>query len=231
MSATILIVEDDEQFSYLLGEQLRDADYEVRYAYDGVEALDLMRTNPPDLVLLDVMMPHLDGWETLRQIRQSSDVPVIMVSCRTNELDKVRGLELGADDYVTKPISRMEFMARVGAALRRGNHALAAGQLVHVDDWLVIDQTRHEAFVGGQPAGLSAIEYRLLSCLLDNANRICTHHALLTQVWGWEYAEEINYLKVYVHYLRQKIEPEPGNPRYVLTERGKGYYFQKPGPF
>jgi two-component system KDP operon response regulator KdpE len=228
MNATILIVEDDEQFSYLLGEQLRDADYEVCYATDGVQALDTMRTAPPDLVLLDVMMPHLDGWETLRQIRQISDVPVIMVSCRTAELDKVRGLEMGADDYVTKPVSRMEFMARVGAALRRGNQPLTVEQIVQVDDWLIVDQSRHEAFVDGRAAGLSAIEYKLLSCLLDNADRICTHHTLLTQVWGWEYSDEVDYLKVYIHHLRQKIEPDPHAPRYVLTERGKGYYFQMP---
>jgi two-component system KDP operon response regulator KdpE len=229
MNGTILIVEDDQQFSYILGQQLRDADYEVHHAFDGAEGLNLMRTASPDLVLLDIMMPRVDGWEVLRQIRQISDVPVIMVSCRVNELDKVRALEMGADDYVTKPISRLEFMARVGAVLRRGNQSLAGDQHTHIDDWLVVDQTNREAFVGGQPAGLSATEYKLLACLLDNANRVCTHRSLLTQVWSWEYAEEINYLKVYIHHLRQKIEPEPCNPRYILTERGKGYFFQKPG--
>ncbi|MGD8626909.1 MAG: response regulator transcription factor [Anaerolineae bacterium] len=227
-TATILIAEDDEQFSYLLGEQLRNANYEVTYALDGLEALDLFRLNQPDLVLLDIMMPRVDGWEALRQIRQISDVPVILVSCRSNELDKVRGLEMGADDYITKPISRLEFMARVGAVLRRGSQPLAAEQIVQIDDRLVVDQTRQEAFVEGQPAGLSAIEYKLLACLLDNANRICPHQALLTQVWGWEYTDEVAYLKVYIHHLRQKLEPEPGNPRYILTERGKGYCFQMP---
>jgi two-component system KDP operon response regulator KdpE len=228
MNATILIAEDDQQFSYLVGEQLRNAKYEVSYAVDGVEALDLFRRNQPNLVLLDIMMPRVDGWEVLRQIRQISDVPVIMVSCRVNELDKVRALEMGADDYITKPISRLEFMARVGAVLRRGSQPLAAEQIVQIDDRLVVDQTRQEAFVEGQPAGLSAIEYKLLACLLDNANCICTHHSLLTQVWGWEYADEAAYLKVYIHHLRQKIEPEPGDPRYILTERGKGYCFQMP---
>ena len=227
MAATILIVEDDVQFSYLLGEQLRD-EYNVLFASDGFEAIRVVQDKQPDLVLLDIMMPRMDGWEACRQIRKFSDVPIVMVTCRTGEIDKVRGLEMGADDYVTKPISPLEFRARVGAALRRGTTPLASPQVIQVDKRLVIDQRRKEAYVEGEPANLSSIEYKLLTCLLDNAGYTCSHNALLTQIWGWEYTDESDYLRVYVHHLRKKIEEDPQNPRYLLTERGKGYRFERP---
>jgi DNA-binding response OmpR family regulator len=219
----ILIVEDDAEFTFLLTEQLRGHAYEVLTAADGIEALHQMQQCRPDLVLLDVMMPRMDGWETLRKIREFSNVPVIMVSCRTSEVDKVRGLELGADDYVVKPISVAEFLARVGAALRRKEVPLVSRAIVQVDERLVVDRTRREAYAHGEPLGLSAIEYKLLVCLLDNAGHICSQRTLLTQVWGWEYADEPDYVKVYIHHLRQKIEEDPAQPRYIITERGKGY--------
>jgi two-component system KDP operon response regulator KdpE len=227
MVATILIVEDDVQFSYLLGEQLQD-EYDVLFASDGFEAVRVVQDKRPDLVLLDIMMPRMDGWEACRQIRKFSDVPIVMVTCRTGEMDKVRGLEMGADDYVTKPISPLEFRARVGAALRRGATPISSPQVIQVDERLLVDQRRKEAYVEGEPANLSAIEYKLLTCLLDNAGYTCTHNALLTQIWGWEYTDESDYLRVYVHHLRKKIEEDPQHPRYVLTERGKGYRFERP---
>jgi len=158
-------------------------------------------------------------------IREFSHVPIVMVSCRTSEADKVRGLELGADDYVTKPLSHLEFMARIRAALRRGDSVVAAQQIIEVDERLSIDRARQEAYVYGEPVNLSAIEYKLLSCLLDNARFVCTHRTLLIQVWGWEYVDELDYLKVYIHHLRKKIEDEPQRPRYIHTERGKGYRY------
>jgi len=224
----ILIVEDDEQFSYLLAEQLRDAHYEVLHARNGRKAVELVCDSAPDLVLLDILMPRMDGWETLRQIREVSDVPIIMVSSITNELDKVRALQMGADDYVTKPISRLECMARIEAVLRRASRPTTAGDILRIDDRLTIDRARHEAYVEGQPVNLSPIEYKLLISLVDNAGRITTARRLLNDVWGWEYTDEVSYLKVYIHYLRQKIEPDPSNPVYILTERGKGYLFQMP---
>jgi two-component system KDP operon response regulator KdpE len=225
MPEKILIVEDDREFAFLLAEKLRDADYDTITANDGFEAIQQVQQARPDLVLLDVMMPRMDGWETLRKIREFSSVPIIMVSCRTSELDKVRGFELGADDYVVKPISHAEFMARIAAALRRKNEPIVSQPIVHVDARLIVDHTRQEAYVHGEPAGLSGIEYKLLACLLDNAGHICPPRTLLVQVWGWEYADQPDYVKVYVHHLRQKIEVDPSDPRYILTERGKGYRF------
>jgi len=224
MAARILIVEDDEQFSSLVEEQLREQ-YKVSFARDGLEAIQAVQEQQPDLVLLDVMMPRMDGWEALRLIREFSHVPIVIVSCRTSEADKVRGLELGADDYVTKPLSHLEFMARIRAALRRGDSVVAAQQIIEVDERLSIDRARQEAYVYGEPVNLSAIEYKLLSCLLDNARFVCTHRTLLIQVWGWEYVDELDYLKVYIHHLRKKIEDEPQRPRYIHTERGKGYRY------
>ena len=224
MAARILIVEDDEQFSSLVEEQLREQ-YKLLFARDGVEALRAVREQKPDLILLDVMMPRMDGWETCRLIREFSRVPIVIVSCRTSEADKVRGLELGADDYMTKPFSPMEFGARIRAALRRGDSRLVAEQTIRIDDRLTIDLARQEAYVHGEPVSLSAIEYKLLSCLLDNARFVCTHRTLLIQVWGWEYVDELDYLKVYIHHLRKKIEDEPQRPRYIHTERGKGYRY------
>jgi two-component system, OmpR family, KDP operon response regulator KdpE len=231
MMAKILAVEDDEQFSYLLGERLQDGGYQVLYARDGVEAIQMVSDHRPNLVLLDVMMPRMDGWEACRRIREISDVPIIMLSCMKSELDKVRGLELGADDYITKPISHMEFMARIRAALRRGNHSPISKEIVEVDGRLSVDRARGEVLVDDQAVELSPIEFKLLNCFLDNAGRILTHASLLTQVWGWEYADETDYLKVYVHSLRKKIEQDPKRPHYIITERGLGYRFEMPGIF
>jgi len=228
VNAKILIVDDDKQFTYILTEQLRDAHYEALQAHDGRQAVQMVRDHEPDLVLLDILMPRMDGWETLRQIRDFSTVPIIMISCLTTEMDKVRALQMGADDYVTKPVSRLEYMARIQAVLRRARHPSAPAAGLRIDDRLTIDRGRSEAYVEGQPANLSPIEYKLLMCLVDNADRICTARRLLNDVWGWEYTDEVNYLKVYIHYLRQKIEPDPAKPRYILTERGKGYLFQMP---
>jgi two-component system, OmpR family, KDP operon response regulator KdpE len=224
MEARILIVDDDKQFSSLVGEQLSEK-YEVLFARDGLEAIHAVQEQRPDLVLLDVMMPRMDGWEALRLIREFSQVPIVMVSCRTSEADKVRGLELGADDYVTKPFGPREFLARIRAALRRGDSPITTPQIVKVGDRLVIDRARQEAYVHGEPVNLSATEYELLSCLLDNAGFVCTHRTLLVQVWGWEYTDQADYLKVYIHHLRKKIEEDPQHPRHINTERGKGYRF------
>jgi DNA-binding response OmpR family regulator len=228
MEAKILIVEDDEELCYLVGEELRDNGYRILLAGDGVEALQMVRNQQPDLVLLDVLMPRMDGWETCRCIREISDVPIIMLSCRSAELDKVRGLELGADDYVSKPFGHKELKARIQAALRRCSSTPVSEEIVRVDHRLVIDRTRREVFVDGKLVPLSATEYKLLACLLDHAGRVLTHQSLLTQIWGWEYAEETDYLKVYVHHLRRKLEEDAGQPRYILSERGVGYSFQFP---
>jgi len=230
METTILIVDDDEQFSYLLGEYLMTDGYRVLCVQDGVDAVRAVEDHSIDLIVLDVMMPRMDGWEACRRIRQISDVPIIMLSCRTSERDKVRGLELGADDYIAKPVSRTEFIARVRAALRRGAYSLISKPIVEVDDRLVIDRVRCEVHADGRDVSLSPTEYRLLKCLLDNAGRVLTYKSLLTQVWGLEHADKRDYLKVHVHNLRKKIEQDPENPRYIVTERGLGYRFRMTYP-
>lgn len=231
MEATILVLEDDEGLTWLLAEQLKDEGYRVLFAGDGVRGLQMIQEHEPDLVLLDVMMPRMDGWEACRRIRETSDVPIIMLTCKTEEQDIVRGLGLGADDYVTKPYRRRELIARIEAALRRRSHPLIEKPIVQVDERLVLDRTQHQVLVDGQAVDLSATEYKLLSCFLDNPNRIITHQSLLTQVWGWEFTEETHYLKVYIHHLRYKIEKDPKNPAYILTERGVGYRFCLPPGF
>lgn len=228
MEPTILIVEDDRQFAYLLREDLQDRGFQVLLADDGVDGVHLVEKHDPDLVVLDVMMPRMDGWEACRRIRKVSAVPIIILTARRDELDRIRGLELGADDYVVKPCSGAELAARIQAVLRRCRGTISPEQIVQIDDRLTVDWTRHQILIDGQPVDLSDIEYRLLTCLLKKPNQIWTPQSLLTEVWGWEYADETGYLKVYVHRLRQKIEPDPRHPRYILSERGRGYWFQVP---
>ena len=224
----ILLIEDEADLVYILRHKLEREGYAVLSAQDGVKGLDLLLKERPDLVLLDVLLPMMDGWETCRRIRQLSDVPIILITCLSEEHDKVRGLELGADDYITKPFGLMELVARVRAALRRRDYSMTRNAFVTVDNRLTVDRKRRQAFVEGEAVSLSPIEYRLLTCFLDNVDRVVTHRSLLTQVWGWEYADETDYLKVHIHNLRKKIEREPGDPTYILTERGLGYRFRIP---
>jgi len=186
----------------------------------------IQRDRLPDLILLDVMMPDLDGFETLRLIRDLSTVPVIMLTAKGEEEDRVRGLELGADDYITKPFSPRELVSRVGAVLRRTE---MAGQPVHdviqVDNRLKLDFDRREIWVDGQLVKLRPTEFRLLYHLVQNAGWVVPHEQLLAKVWGYEYRDETHYLRLYINYLRQKLEDDPSNPKYIITERGVGYRF------
>jgi two-component system KDP operon response regulator KdpE len=224
----ILIIEDQEEVVQLLRHQLQREGYHVLSACDGVEGLRVLQEQHPHLVLLDLMLPRMNGWETCRRIRECSDVPIIMLTAMGTEHDKVRGLELGADDYVAKPFSPAELIARVRAALRRYGYPLTENCMVRIDNRLVIDHARCRVVIDGQEVELSPTEYRILNCFLDYPDRVLTHQSLLTQVWGWEYADETNYLKVYIHHLRKKIEKDPQEPSYILTERGLGYRFQMP---
>ncbi|MEE8121182.1 MAG: response regulator transcription factor, partial [Anaerolineales bacterium] len=178
------------------------------------------------LILLDVMMPDLDGFETLRLIRDTSTVPVIMLTAKGGEEDRVRGLELGADDYITKPFSPRELVSRVRAVLRRTE---MPGQSVHdviqVDNRLKIDFDRREIWVDGELVKLRPTEFRLLYHLVKNAGWVVPHEQLLAKVWGYEYRDETHYLRLYVNYLRRKLEHDPSNPKYIITERGVGYRF------
>lgn len=228
MNAKILVIEDEEDMVKLLRHKLEQEGYQVLAANDGVEGLQILHEQHPHLILLDLMIPRMDGWETCRQVREYSDIPIIILSALEKVDHKVRGLTLGADDYITKPFSLEELVARIGAALRRYGHPFTESLTVKVDNHLVVDRARRRVSTNGQWRDLSPTEYRILDCFLDNVGRILTHQSLLTQVWGWEYAEETDYLKVYIHHLRKKIERDPREPCYILTERGLGYRFQVP---
>ena len=226
--AKILLIEDEEDVVVLLRFRFEQEGYEVLSAANGVEGLRILQQEHPHLVLLDVMMPRMNGWETCKRIRQYSDVPIIMLTALGQEADKVRGLEMGADDFVTKPFSLAELIARVRAALRRGRQPLSENVTVQIDERLIVDRAQRQVVVDGQKTELSPTEFRILDCFLDNQGRILTHQSLLTQVWGWEYLDETDYLKVYIHHLRKKIEENPSKPSSIVTERGLGYRFQAP---
>jgi two-component system KDP operon response regulator KdpE len=223
----ILIVDDEARMRRFMQMNLDLEGYRVIEANNGLEAIDRVREELPDLVLLDVMMPEMDGFEALHIIRETSTVPVIMLTVRDDEEDKVKGLELGADDYVTKPFSPRELASRIKAVIRRTemDSPSGAGSIIEVDDYLKIDFNHRQVFVDGQPIKLRPTEYRLLYHLVQNAGYTLTHEIILSKVWGYEYQDESQYVRLYITYLRQKIEPDPGNPRYILTERGIGYRF------
>jgi DNA-binding response OmpR family regulator len=222
----ILVVDDEPRMRRFIRMNLELEGYRVIEAENGLDALEKVRVNLPHLILLDVMMPELDGFETLGMLREISRVPVIMLTVQADEEDKVRGLELGADDYVTKPFGTRELTSRVRAVLRRTEGPPAPKDaIVHIDDRLSIDYNNREAIVEGERIKLRPTEFRLLYHLIENAGWVVPHEMLLAKVWGYEYREELQYLRLYVTYLRQKIEPEPSNPRYIFTEREVGYRF------
>ena len=223
---TILLVDDEPRLLEAVRLYLEMEGYRVITADTGEQALERIRTALPDAIVLDVMLPGIDGFETLRRIRRTSTVPVIMLTAKSDESDVVRGLRLGADDYVRKPFGQAELASRIQAVLRRT--AAAADEddtSIAVDDYLTLDFVRHEVFAGGKQVQLRPTEYRLLYHLATNPGRVQTYEQLLAKVWGPEYRDEDNYVRLYVTYLRKKLEPDPAHPRYILTERGLGYRF------
>lgn len=224
--ALILVVDDEPRMTRFIRMNLELEGYHVIEAHDGLEAIDKVRTELPNLVILDVMMPELNGFETLRMLREISNVPVIMLTVRDEEEDKVRGLELGADDYVTKPFSIRELASRVKALLRRVEGPASPEEpILQIDDRLSIDFNKREVIVEGERISLRPTEYRVLYHLVENAGWVVPHETLLSKVWGPEYRDERSYLRLYISYLRKKIEPDPSNPRYILTEMESGYRF------
>ena len=222
----ILIVEDEESFSDPLSYLLEKEGFEVTVAADGNEALSVFERDGADLILLDLMLPGMSGTEVCRQVRQRSNVPVIMLTAKDSEIDKVVGLELGADDYVTKPYSSRELVARVRAVLRRQGEpeelmtsTVAAGPVR-------MDVERHVVAVDGQQISLPLKEFELLEMLLRNAGRVLTRGQLIDRVWGSDYVGDTKTLDVHVKRLRSKIEPDPSSPRYLVTVRGLGYKFE-----
>jgi DNA-binding response OmpR family regulator len=221
----ILVVDDEERMVRFIRMNLEHDGYQVMEALNGKQAVDKLR-DTPDLILLDVMMPDIDGFEVLEMIRQVSSVPVIMLTAKGEEDDRVRGLELGADDYITKPFSPRELVSRVKAVLRRTEGATGSMHgLIEVDDRLRIDFDRREIWLEGKLVKLRPTEYRLLYHLVQNAGWVVSHDQLLQKVWGYEYRDEPHYVRLYINYLRQKLEKDPSDPKYILTERGVGYRF------
>lgn len=233
MRYSLLLIDDSPEICQLMGMYLQRQGYDILVAHDGHEGLRKLSKNRPDLVLLDIMMPDIDGWQVCQQIRQISDVPIIMVTAKTHEQDIVRGLGLGADDYVTKPFDLSELCARIKAVLRRSQLPGASSPPpVLQDDWLYVDIRKRVVKAGGQLVDLTPTEFRLLKELVRELDRVVPHQRLLEVVWGPEYTDQLHYLKLYIRYLRQKLEKDPRRPRYLLTEWGVGYRLRdfRPAP-
>ena len=231
MGKKILVVDDDPAFVRLVEQVLAQKGYEVLNASSGEEGLRLLFVHRPDMVLLDVVMPRMDGWQTCSRIRDISDIPIIMLTGKQkSEEDIVRGLDYGADEYLIKPVGGKELVGRVRAVMRRAElpSSLEAERgITYSDGFLTVDIAQRKVIVNGERVRLTPTEFRLLALLLQNAGRILTHKQLLEGVWGWEYIDDLDYVRIYIWHLRQKIEPDPAQPKYIITEPGVGYYFHK----
>jgi DNA-binding response OmpR family regulator len=229
MPKKILVVDDDPVQTRLVEQVLTGNGYRVIKAASGEEGIRLVYEGKPDLVILDVLMPGIDGWQTCRCIREASDVPVIMLTGKRNaEDDIVRGLESGADEYLTKPVGNRELQARVKAALRRADKTSSRNgkkKVIFSNDYLTVDVAERKVTVKGEKLKLTPREFRLLALLVENAGHIMSHQQMLENVWGWEYIDDVDYVRIYISHLRQKIERDPSQPKYILTEPGVGYYF------
>jgi two-component system response regulator RegX3 len=221
----VLVIEDEESYLEALSYMLSKEGFEVIEARDGAAGIAEFDRHGADLVLLDLMMPGVPGTEVCRQLRLRGSVPVIMLTARDTEVDKVVGLELGADDYVTKPFSHRELVARIRAVLRRGNDAELVPDVVEVAG-VRMDVERHEVSVNGERIKLALKEFELLEMLLRNAGRVMTRGQLIDRIWGADYVGDTKTLDVHVKRLRTKVEPDPANPRYLVTIRGLGYKFE-----
>ena len=227
---TILIVDDDLQLLQLIALNLELEGYAVLLASDGLQALSQIETHPPDLVLLDVMMPRMSGFAVCHRVREFSTVPIIIITAQGRSQDKVRGLDLGADDYLTKPLNMDELLARVRAVLRRAqvteDERARQGAMILGD--LTIDYAQHQVLMAGRKVVLTPTEYRLLADLARHAGRVVPQDLLLERVWGKEYIGEHHMLQVNINRLRHKLEVDPAHPRYLLTEAGVGYLLTAP---
>ncbi len=228
----ILVIDDDPDVveAIILSFALQWPEAQIVSASAGKSAITTFSKENPDVVLLDIALPDIDGFEVLRKIRERADVPVLMISARGEEIDKVRGLELGADDYVTKPFGFLELSARIKAVMRRAQ-ALPpiSGGGKFESGALAINYATHQVYIEGKLVKLTPIEYKLLYQLTRNAGQVLLHDQLLTKIWGPEYLGELDYLRIYVRRLREKLEPNPQQPVQILTERGLGYRFNVEG--
>ena len=231
---TVLVVEDEESFIDALSVGLRREGFVVKVARDGAEALTLFDAVRPDLVLLDLMLPKVSGVEVCRQIRARSDTPIIMVTAKDSEIDTVVGLEVGADDYVTKPYRLRELVARMRAVLRRAPASdmqrFATAEALEVGD-VTLDAERHEVVVRGKTVELPLKEFELLELLLANAGRVLTRDTLIDRIWGTDYVGDTKTLDVHIKRLRSRVEDDPSRPTRIITIRGLGYRYDSPRPF
>ena len=227
MDKLILVVDDEAPIVDILKFNLTKAGYNVIAAYDGEEGLSLALTKKPDLILLDLMLPKMDGFDVCKKIREKLSVPIIMITARDEEVDKVLGLELGADDYITKPFSVRELTARVKANLRRTSQSEEVSEDVMHYGNLVINPARYEVQKNGKTIDLTLREFELIKYLAMQPGKMFTRETLLTKVWGYEYYGDMHTVDVTVRRLREKVEDDPSNPAYIMTKRGVGYYFNK----
>ncbi len=227
--AKILVIDDEPHLVKLVRSNLEAQHFKVISAMDGPSGLAMVEKEGPDLIILDIMLPGMDGFDVLQKIREFSAVPVIMLTAKDQEIDVVRGLHLGADDYVRKPFSVHELLARVEAVLRRAAPSEdVMTRPPFICDDLTMDFQQRKVTVRGHEVKLGPTEYKLLTQLVRNAGRVMLHADLLRKVWGPEYGGETEYLRVYISYLRNKIEEDPADPKYILTEHGVGYMFKRP---
>lgn len=225
-AATILVIDDDQTLLNLLAKHIAKADYQAITATNGILGLQAFYDNHVDLVVLDVMMPKMDGWTVCERLREVSAVPILMLTAKADERDRLRGFRLGIDDFVAKPFSAAELLARVGAILSRSKHSAQEPSLAPIARGdLIIDLTDRRVTRAGKVIHLTPTEFRLLAVLAERPGHVLSAEALLVQVWGGEYQDEVENVKRYIHYLRQKLEEDPANPRLILTERGFGYFF------
>ena len=233
MSELILIVDDEATLRETLAYNLTHQGYSVETAVDGPQAVEKARSLKPDLIILDIMLPGMDGFEVCRLLRQEMNVPILMLTARDDEIDRVVGLEVGADDYLTKPFSVRELIARVKALLRRvrlirseSQSSTAMSHQITTMGNLSIDETRHEVFLDGKPLSLKPKEYDLLVFLAQHRGHVLSREVILNAVWGWEYVGDSRSVDVHIRWLREHIEPDPSNPTRLITVRGAGYRFE-----
>ena len=227
MAKTILVVEDEQDIATIIDFNLKRSGFDTLMAYDGPTGLKLALENAPDLILLDVMLPGMDGFEICRRVREKSQVPIIMLTAREEESDKILGLELGADDYVTKPFSNRELIARIKANMRRFSAAEVPQEKTDAGVGLSISEEDTAAYKDGKPIDLSVREFDILSYLAAEPGRVVSREELMEKVWGFEYYGDLRAVDVSIRRLREKIEDEPAQPKYIITKRGLGYYFAK----
>ena len=226
MRGKVLQIEDDAEFIKLTRTWLENAGYEVLTAEDGIEGMRRVYSSRPNLVLLDANVPKMDGWEVCRRIRDMSEIPVLMLTVCGQKTDRLKGFDLGADDYITKPVDFPELIARIQAILRRADTAPRDDEpsVFHGGE-IEVDWRSRQVWVRGKRVKLSPLEFKILACLIKNRGWIVTHEQLLEKAWGPNYIGDKSFVKLYIRYLRQKVEADPRNPQIIMTERGVGYYF------